>query len=115
MQNNIEEDKTVAVLSYITLIGWIVALVMHNGDNNTRLGAFHIRQSLGIMILGFGIMIVAIIFAFIPILGILVNLVLYLSLLGAWIYGLVMAIQGEQKPIPFVGEPIQKILEGVAK
>ncbi|HET7537816.1 MAG TPA: hypothetical protein VFJ90_15260, partial [Candidatus Didemnitutus sp.] len=48
------EDKTVAILSYITLIGFIIALVMH-GSNKTKLGAYHLRQTLGFVISGFAI------------------------------------------------------------
>ncbi len=47
METTTDNGKTVAIISYITLIGWIIALVMNNG-NKTALGSFHIRQSLGI-------------------------------------------------------------------
>ena len=46
-----DNGKTIAIISYITLIGWIIALIMHN-NNKTELGAYHIRQMLGIMLLG---------------------------------------------------------------
>ena len=48
MEKTIDDGKTVAIIAYITLIGWIIALVMNNG-NKTVLGSYHIRQSLGIM------------------------------------------------------------------
>ena len=37
------EDKTVAILSYITIIGFIAAIFMHQ-SHKTQLGAFHLRQ-----------------------------------------------------------------------
>ena len=47
-----DNGKTVAIVCYFTLIGWIVALVMHS-NNKTSLGAFHIRQMLGLMLISF--------------------------------------------------------------
>jgi uncharacterized membrane protein len=110
-----QEDKTVAILSYITLIGWIVALVMHNGDNNTKLGAFHIKQSLGIMLIGFGVFIISIPLVFIPFLGAFINLILFLGVLALWILGLIGAVNGETKPLPVVGEQFQNMFKSIAK
>ena len=47
----VPEDKTVAILAYITLIGFIIAIVLH-GQKKTALGAFHLRQMLGIFLTG---------------------------------------------------------------
>ena len=51
MEATTDNGKTVAIIAYITLIGWIIALIMNNG-NKTALGSFHVRQSLGIMCIG---------------------------------------------------------------
>lgn len=41
MENNQDKGKTVAIISYITLIGFVVALIMHNDDKtNLNLGRF---------------------------------------------------------------------------
>ena len=45
------EDKTVAIISYITIIGFIAAIFLHQ-NNKTQLGAFHLRQVLGIVLTG---------------------------------------------------------------
>lgn len=110
-----KEDTTVAIISYLTLIGWVIALVMHNGENKTKLGAFHIRQSLGLMILMFAIWIVAIIFVFIPFIGLVINLLLWLGMLGLWIMGLIAAVNGQEKPIPGIGPMFQTWFAGLAK
>lgn len=44
-----DEGKTVAVIAYLTLIGFIIALVQHSA-NKTRLGAYHLRQVVGFMV-----------------------------------------------------------------
>jgi len=89
------EDKTVAILSYITLIGFIVAIVM-NSNKKTQLGAFHLRQMLGLFLTGF--------LCIIPLLNILILICLFVF----WIMGLMSAIQGQMKPVPLVGKLYQK-------
>ena len=89
------EDKTVAILSYITLFGFIAAIVIHS-NKKTQLGAFHLRQSLGLFLTTFLIII--------PILGWL----LAIFILVMWIMGLISAIKGEMKPVPLVGPLYQK-------
>jgi len=89
------EDKTVAILSYITLIGFIVAIVL-NSNKKTKLGAFHLRQVLGLFITG--------VLCIIPLLGLLVAI----GLLVFWIMGLISAIKGEMKPVPLLGAMYQK-------
>jgi uncharacterized membrane protein len=101
------EDKTVAILSYITLIGFIVAVVIHSGKK-TRLGAYHLRQTLGLMLTGFALAVCNIILAFIPYVGRLTSSVLGIALLVLWIMGLIAAINGEMKPVPVFGPLYQK-------
>ncbi|MFH2142382.1 MAG: hypothetical protein ABIJ97_08175, partial [Bacteroidota bacterium] len=116
-ENNVtsNEDKTVAFVSYLTLIGWIIALVMYNGGNKTKLGGFHIRQALGIFISAIAVVIVAMILVFIPFLGWLIDLLLYLALLAAWIMGFIGALSGDMKPLPVIGELYQKWFASIAK
>jgi uncharacterized membrane protein len=104
------EDKTVAIVSYLTLIGFIVALIIHNGKK-TKLGAYHLRQLLGFFLtavaLGFCMGIVA----FIPILNILGLIAYWIAMICMfvlWIMGLIAAINGEMKPMPLVGAMYQK-------
>ena len=89
------EDKTVAILSYITLIGFIAAIVIHS-NKKTQLGAFHLRQILGLILTGLT--------CIIPLLGILI----FLFLVVLWIMGLISAIKGEMKPVPLLGALYQK-------
>lgn len=102
------EDKTVAIISYLTIIGFIIAIVMH-GSKKTQLGKFHLRQNLGFIVLGVALMIVNFILAFIPIVGWLISMVLSIGLLVLWIMGLISAINGQLKPVPVVGEKFQSM------
>jgi uncharacterized membrane protein len=89
------EDKTVAILSYITIIGFIVAIVI-NSNKKTRLGAFHLRQMLGLILTSF--------LGIIPVLGWL----LLLFIMVLWIMGLIAAVNGQMKPVPGLGSLYQK-------
>jgi uncharacterized membrane protein len=101
------EDKTIAIVAYLTLIGFIVAIVLHM-NKKTKLGAFHLRQMLGFLLTGVAVMFCGVILAFIPILGWLCMLALWVSMLVLWILGLVAAINGQMTPMPVVGPLYQK-------
>ena len=101
------EDKTTAIVSYLTLIGFIAAVVIH-GSKKTHLGAYHLRQSLGLMLASIALMILGMVFAFIPVIGLIVDLGLWFSLLALWLIGLITAARGEQKPLPVVGPQFEK-------
>lgn len=90
-----DNAQLVAILSYITLIGWIVALILHT-QNKTSLGGYHVRQSLLLMLAGF--------IWIIPIIGWLIGIVVFVF----WIMGLISAIQKQEKPVPLIGEYAQQ-------
>ena len=97
------DAKTTSWVSYITLIGWIVAYCA--GDKE---GAkFHLNQSLIIHIILLCLPVALFILAFIPFLGALLLLcsyVVYIFLFVVWIIGLVYAINQEEKEIPLIGK-----------
>ena len=101
------EDKTVAIVAYLTLIGFLVAAIINSGKK-TKLGAYHLRQMLGFMLTWIAVVVCQFILIFIPILGWLAIVVLYASMLVLWILGLIAAINGQMKPMPVVGPLYQK-------
>lgn len=108
------EDRTAAILTYITIIGFIIAIVMHNGKK-TALGAFHLRQGLGLFLTGIVIWIPCMIIGFIPVLNLSLVVLWPAILIGLfvlWIMGLIAAINGQQKPMPVLGEHYQKWFAG---
>lgn len=88
------DPKVVGIVSYITFIGWIVALVLNSNDKS-EFGSFHIRQSLGLIIMGA--------LSIIPFLGWIIGIAAFIL----WIIGLIGAVQGQMKPVPIVGEYFQ--------
>jgi len=116
------EDKTVAILSYCTLIGFIVAIILHQ-QKKTKLGAYHLRQALGFLITGIvgGICLMIVAFILAAILAIIIKALAmlivplfyfayFISMLVLWVMGLLAAIKGEMKPMPVVGPYFQKWL-----
>lgn len=86
------EGKTIAIISYLSIIGWVVALILH-GNNPTSFGAFHLRQTLGLFLTW-------VILSFIPFIG----WVLALPMLILWGVGLYYAFNDQAKPVPLLGE-----------
>ena len=103
----VTEDKTVAVLSYITLIGFIAAIFMHQ-SHKTQLGAFHLRQVLGMALTGAA----GSVCAAVPVLGWIVWFLVVLALFVFWIMGLLSAVRGEMRPVPLLGEQYQRWFAG---
>lgn len=101
------EDKTVAIVSYLTLIGFIAAIVMHS-NRKTKVGAFHLRQVIGLMLTGIAGGVASVV----PILGWIVWFVVAAGLLVLWFLGLLAALRGEMRPVPLLGEHYQRWLAG---
>ena len=91
----LSDGKNVAIIAHITLIGWIIAIVM-NSNNKNDLASFYIRQMLGLML-------VAVVLSFIPIVGWLLNL----AMLVLWIISLMGAFEGKKKLVPVLGDYFQ--------
>lgn len=106
--NTVDEGKTIAIIAYITIIGLIIAFVMNNDKKNT-FAAFHIRQCLGIALTGLALGIINVI----PILGWLISIFGSLFILVLWIMGLVSALNGQEKPVPLLGEKYQEWLSSI--
>lgn len=95
----VKEGKNIAIISYVTVVGLIIAFVMNN-DKKSKFAAYHISQSLGLALTAIAIGIVGII----PILGWIINIVGIFVLLYMWIVGLINAINEKQKPLPILGK-----------
>ena len=101
--NALPEDKTTAIIAYITIIGFIIAIIL-NGQKKTALGTFHLRQMFGIVLVSFA----SSFLFFIPILGWLSMVALGIINFIMWIMGLIAAANGEMKPAPILGEKYQE-------
>jgi uncharacterized membrane protein len=89
------------------LIGFIVAIVLH-GNKKTKLGTYHLRQALGLLITAVAAWVLNVILAFIPIIGWLTILVVWLGLFALWLMGVIAAANGQRKPVPLLGQHYEK-------
>jgi uncharacterized membrane protein len=107
MDNNVEQGKQIATISYLTILGTIIAIFMNNDSKNT-FAAFHIRQALGISTLWFALGYFIGYFD-----SWFVSSAFYLFIFILWVYGFVGVINGEQKILPIVGEFFQKLFKSI--
>jgi uncharacterized membrane protein len=98
-------NKAIGIVAYITIIGWIIAFVIHKGkDDKSELAGYHIEQSLGLILVALGLMIIGnILIAVIGALAILLTLV-NIGLIVLWVFGLINAINEKREPIPLIGK-----------
>jgi uncharacterized membrane protein len=101
------EDRTVAILSYVTILGFIAAIFVHQ-SRKTELGAFHLRQVLGLVVTG----VVGGVCAVVPILGWIVWFFVVIGLFVLWLLGLISALRGDMRPVPLLGEHYQRWFAG---
>ena len=84
-----------AIVAHVTPIGWIIALILNN-DNPDSFTSFYIRQTLGIYLL-------SILLSFIPFLGWVLGMVIFIF----WLMSLIAAATNKIQVLPLVGEYFQ--------
>lgn len=114
------QDATVGIVAYITLIGFIIAIVLNGSKTGEekKFGAFHLRQALGLIIFSVGLYIVIMILTIMLMsisLGMLaivsfLSMILWLGLLTLLVLGIVNAANKTYKEIPVIGKFSSKIL-----
>jgi len=102
------EGKTMAIISYITWIGTLIAYVMNNNKKNL-FAAFHIRQMIGLSLFSLVNSFIIARYAGYWVYGTISFLLFIL-----WIIGFIGALQGEEKKIPVFGDMFQDWFKGIA-
>lgn len=103
-----EEAKKIAVISYITIIGLVIAFVMNN-EKKLGYASYHIHQSVGLCVTGFALGVIGVV----PILGWIINIIGIFVLLYMWVMALMNAINGKEKPAPFLGKKYEEWFKGI--
>ncbi len=101
----IEEAKGIAWLSYLGIL--IILPILLQKDNPFT--KFHIKQGLVLLVATVIWSIAGFILSLIPVLGFLIYFIGWLFLLALSIVGIVNAIQGKEKELPFLGKYAEKI------
>lgn len=115
----IGDGKTAGIVSYLTIIGWLIAYFALHKDKETSLGSYQLRQTLLFHIVSMVVLWVAgVLFGLLFLstsitLSIALMRIVQLALFVLWIIGFIGAIQGEKKPIPLIGERAQSIFSSI--
>ncbi|WP_298880669.1 hypothetical protein [uncultured Polaribacter sp.] len=108
MENQtVNEGKTTAIISYITIIGTVAALIMNSSKKNS-FASFHIRQMIGLV--GLGLVNQYVITKF---LGGTIGMVIAVILFVLWVIGFIGAVKGEEKRIPLLGDQFQEWFKSI--
>lgn len=91
--------KVVAVLSYFSLLGWVIAMIIYD-KTHSSFASFHLRQSIGLIITGS-------ILLLIPLIGWILNL----GIIVLWVMGLYTAFKEQENKVPLLGDFYQKHLD----
>ena len=118
-----DNGKTVGIVSYLTIIGWLIAFFAMHKDNKTELGSYQLRQTLLFHIASIvlywvlGMLFTAIFFSSGLATGwfsiVALDWILKIGLFILWIIGFIGAINGEKKPIPLIGEKAQTMFSTI--
>ena len=103
----VQEGKTIAIISYITIIGLIIAFIMNQSKKNS-FASFHIRQATGIALLG---VIISMLSNYMN-LG-FIGTILGFGVLALSIIGIISAVQGQEKKIPLLGDQFQEWFKSI--
>ncbi|MFK5957754.1 MAG: hypothetical protein QM495_02675 [Lutibacter sp.] len=108
VNQNVHQGKSIAIISYITWIGTLIAFIMNN-DKRNSFAAFHIRQMIGLSIFS-----IANTFIIARYGGVWASGIIGTGLFVLWIIGLIGATQGEEKKVPLVGDLFQEWFRNIA-
>jgi uncharacterized membrane protein len=102
----IEEGKTLAIVSYFTFVGLIIAIIM-NLEKKNPFTTFHIRQMLGLIIM----------LIFSNLVEKYVNSWLgttfWVFTFVSWLYGLYWALKGKDESVPILGPIFQEWFKNI--
>ncbi|SFE09492.1 Uncharacterized membrane protein [Chitinophaga sp. CF118] len=95
-------NKTLSMVSYITLIGWLIAYFMGKEKADDLL-KYHLRQSLGLAVVSILLNVLTSIIAHI------IPSLAFLGMVGwviviLWVMGIINAANSAKKPVPLIGK-----------
>jgi len=97
-------NKTLSILSYVTIIGWIIAFVKSKDSSpKSDLVTYHLKQGFGIFLFSLVVnILLSVIVTIVPSLYFLSYIGYVIFIL--WIFGIINAANEQKKPIPVIGQ-----------
>ncbi len=96
---DVDKNKVFGILAYL----WILWLVPLLAAKESPFARYHTNQGIILFLTGIGAWVVNFILVFIPIIGWLIMLCVWVCMIALWLIGLIHAIKGECKPLPVIG------------
>ncbi|MFV8325226.1 DUF4870 domain-containing protein [Flavobacterium sp. ZS1P14] len=93
--------KTISIISYITLLGWMVSFILYRNGGKSPLAKYHLKQSFGLGALGTLFSIIPIVL--VPAAPIILFMLIDLGILIFLTFGITNAINQQKKPVPVIG------------
>ncbi|TDW96183.1 DUF4870 domain-containing protein [Dinghuibacter silviterrae] len=99
------QNKTIAAIAYVTLIGWIIALVkFKNSPDKSPLVRYHLGQALGLILISILLSIaLMVVIRIVPALGLVLTFVSFIPMI-LMILGIIAALNETAKPLPIIGK-----------
>lgn len=111
MEHDLEKGRTHAIISYLTIIGVIVAYYLNNEDDKrSAFASFHIRQSLGLWLTFYALGYIIGSFD-----SWLVTSSFYVFFAVLFIYGFINALNRKMQPVPLLGDLYQKLFKNLGQ
>lgn len=98
-QQDIDQTKGLAILSYLSILFLIPMLV----NKDSEFTKFHVNQGLILFLLSLVVAAARVVLHFVPLFGNLISAVLSLLLFVLMILGIINAAQGRAKRLPVIG------------
>lgn len=97
-QLNLDLEKIVSILSYLTILGWLIGLLIY-GNHRSGTAKFHLKQGLGLIL-------TAAVLSFVPLVGWVLNILVIVY----WCISLYKAAFGQIYLVPVLGNYYQQHL-----
>ena len=102
-----KDSKFWAFLAYLLgIIGFVLVILVRRRD---KFAMFHAKQSLVLFIACVVAWVAARIISFVPFLGKLIDVVIWIVVFVLWLTGIINALKGREKQLPFIGRYAEKI------
>lgn len=110
-----DDGKLAGIVSYFTIVGWLIAYFAFYQNNKSYLSGYQLRQTLLFHIVSTIVYYAVGAFLVTPdaSLGMTIFWLIRLAFFVIWIIGFLGALQGERKPMPLIGERAQSMFSGI--
>jgi uncharacterized membrane protein len=110
-----DNGKTAGIISYLSIVGWLIAYFAMHKDNKTEQGSYQLRQTLLFYIcylcfyVLWSILIVPLLFTSLSMIALAGTLfwLIGVAFIIFWVIGFIGAVNGQRKPMPFIGDKAQ--------